>query len=168
MADTLVHRIDLYPPQEFKTLLEHEVSRSHRYGDSLTLIHMMIETGPATPEHQHEAEALVIDALGSYLRHADVSCKQENEFLILLPATGVPGARTACERIKKMILARHAQTDKPGFQLQIFFGIAMLPNDDQSVTSTLLAQHAEQALQHARSNRITSVVNFSDVMNHKE
>ena len=31
MENTLVHEIELYSPEAFKTLLDHEVNRSRRY-----------------------------------------------------------------------------------------------------------------------------------------
>lgn len=165
MANALVHKLDLCSPEEFRTILEHEVSRSHRYGDSLTLVHMMVEADPAKPEHQRDAYVSAVNALSLYLRHADVSCKKDTEFQILLPATGAPGARTACERVKKLMLVKHEQNRTPSFKLLAYFGVATLPNEDQSVTSAILAEHAEQALAHARSNQLTGVVSFSELNN---
>ena len=55
MGNNLVHEIELYPPEAFRTLLEHEVNKSHRYGDSLTLIDLVVETDPASAQAQHNA-----------------------------------------------------------------------------------------------------------------
>ena len=163
MENAVVHKIDLYPPEEFKTILEHEVSRSHRYGDSLTLIDMMVEADPTGPENQREAEVSAINALNLHLRNADVACRKGNEFLILMPATGTPGARTACERIRKLMTVKHERNGKPSFELAIYVGMATLPNEDQSVSSTTLAQNASQALAHSRTNRRTNAVNFTEM-----
>ena len=43
MENTQEHEIELYPPETFRTLLEHEVNKSHRYGDSLSLIDLVVE-----------------------------------------------------------------------------------------------------------------------------
>jgi hypothetical protein len=57
----------------------------------------------------------------------------------------------------------HQAGHEAAFQLRVWMGVATLPNDDRSVSSERLAQNATQALQHARANRITSVVSFSDL-----
>ena len=42
MENRLVHEIELYSFESFKTLLDHEVNRSRRYKNPLTLIHLAI------------------------------------------------------------------------------------------------------------------------------
>jgi hypothetical protein len=163
MENTLEHEIELYSPEAFRTLLEHEVNRSHRYGDSLTLIDMIVETDPASPQNQHSAEVFTINALNLHLRNTDIPCKKDNEFIILMPATGTPGARTACERFKKLITIDPQPYDKVSFKLHIFVGMATLPNDDRSVTSEKLMRHAAEALQYARMNQLTSAISFTEL-----
>jgi hypothetical protein len=162
MDNMTVHDIKLYPPDVFKTLLKHEVNKSRRYGDSLTLIHLAMETDPPTPETQHSAEMFAINVLNVHLREADISCRQENEFLILMPSTSAPGARTACERLKKMMNIEHQAYDKVSFELVTFIGMATMPAD-HLMSSEELEENALKALQHARMNHLTSVVVFSDV-----
>jgi hypothetical protein len=162
MQQTSVHEIELYPLRTFKALLDHEVNRSRRYGDSLTLVDLVVETEPVSPEAQHSAEVLAINALNVHLRETDIPCKQGNEFLVLMPLTSGPGARTACERLRKLMMAEYQSDDPVSFQLFIFIGMATLPID-RSVTSDGLAQNAAEALQYARTNLIASVVAFSDI-----
>jgi hypothetical protein len=164
MENTLAHDIELYPPETFRTLLDHEVNRSHRYGDSLTLVDLLVEAVPSTPETQHSAEVFAINALNIYLRTTDIPCKKGNEFLILMPATGSPGARTACERLKKIMTVNTQPYDKVSFELHAFIGLATLPNNDTSVTSDMLSKHASEALGHARTNQLSSVIYFSDLL----
>lgn len=164
MENTLVHEFELYPPETFKALLSHEVNRSHRYGDSLTLVHLTVEAKPASPENQHSAEVLAIDALNVHLRTSDIPCKQSNEFQILMPATGAQGAFIACERLRKLITTQSQSNGKLAFDMHVFMGMATLPNNDRSVSSDKLAQNAAQALEHARANQLTSVVRFSELV----
>jgi hypothetical protein len=161
MDNTNVHEIELYPPDIFKTLLKHEVNKSRRYGDSLTLIHLAVETDPRTPESQHSAEVFTINVLNVHLRDTDIPCKQDNEFLILMPSTGAPGARTACERLRKLMNIEHQTYDKVSFELAAFVGMSTMPVD-HLMSSEELAEQASKALQHARMNRLASVVVFSD------
>ena len=163
MQNKPTHEIEVFPPEVFKTLLDHEVKRSRRYGDSLTLIDLFIETDPANLEAQQGAEAFAMNILKLHLRETDIPCKQENEFIILMPSTSAPGARTACERILKL-LNTECQTDSGiPFRLFTFIGTAAMPID-HSLSSDELSQNASQALQHARANRITNVIAFSEIL----
>lgn len=163
MESSLVHEIELYPPELFKTLLDHEVNRSHRYGDSLTLIDMVVKADPANKEAQHSAEIFTINALNIRLRDTDIPCKKGDEFLILMPATGASGARTACERLKRIMNIEPQAYDRISFKLSVFIGMATLPYDDRSVSSDKLMQHASQALRHAQTNQLTRVISFSEI-----
>jgi hypothetical protein len=162
MENMQVHEIELYPPEKFRTLLEHEVNRSHRYGDSLSLIDLAVETEPSNPQAQHSAEVFTINVLNLHLRETDIPCKKGNEFLILMPASSIQGARTACERLTKLMSVEPQGFDKVSFKLLVFMGLAALPYD-RSVSSDGLIQHAAQALQHARTQRLKSVVSFSEI-----
>ena len=161
MDNMPVHEIELFPPEVFKTLLKHEVNKSRRYGDSLTLIHLAVETDPATLEALHSAEVFIINVLNIHLRDTDIPCKQGNEFLILMPSTSAPGARTACERLKKLATIEQQTYDKVSFALSTFIGLATMPVD-HLMSSEELAENASKALHHAQNNRIASVVAFSE------
>ena len=153
------HENSLYDPAMFKSLLAHEVNNSRRYGDSLTLVNLCVEADPAHPETQNDAELFVMNRLRHDLRETDVLCKQDHEFLILMPSTGAPGARTAYERIKKKITA---DDDGATLNLSLFTGMDSMPVH-HAITSEEFAQNAARALQHARANRLTGAVAFSDV-----
>lgn len=161
MDHATVHEIELFPPEVFKTLLKHEVNRSRRYGDSLTLIHLSVEADPATLEAQHSAEVFIINMLNIHLRDTDIPCKQGNEFLILMPSTSAPGARTACERLRKLMTIEPQTYDKVSFKLSTFIGMATMPAD-HLMSSEELAENASKAFQHAQNNRISAVVAFSE------
>ena len=154
------HENSLYDPAMFKSLLAHEVNNSRRYGDSLTLVNLFVETDPAHPETRNAAELFVMHRLRLDLRETDVLCKQDHEFLILMPSTGVPGARTACERIKKKIAADDAGA---ALNLSLFIGMDSLPAH-HAITSEEFSQNAARALQHARANGLTGAVAFPDVI----
>ena len=162
MQNIPAHKIELVPPDVFKTLLDHEVNKSRRYGDSLTLVDLLVETDPVHPEALHNAEVHVIHMLNLHLREADIPCKRENEFLILMPSTGAPGARTACERIRKLLKTEYQTDTNVSFRLSAFIGMVTLPID-HSISSDELSQRASQALQYARTNRIANVVAFSEI-----
>lgn len=162
MGNARAHDIELYPLAVFKTLLDHEVSKSRRYGDSLTLVHILIETDPDDPATGHRAELITINVLNIHLRDTDIPCKQGNEFLILMPTTSAPGARTACERVRKLLSTDQQMDDGSSFKLSVFIGMDTLPMD-HPVSGTELAERASKALHYARTNRLASVAAFSEI-----
>jgi len=162
METPLVHEIELYPPESFKTLLEHEVNMSRRYGGSLTLIDLVVETDPVSPEAQHSAEVFAINVLNLHLRDTDIPCKKDNEFVVLMPSTNAQGARIACKRLENLLNVKPQMYDKVSFKLSAFIGTATLPGDG-SISSNALTQNASEALQHARTNLLTSAVVFSEL-----
>jgi len=162
MQNMPAHEIVLFPPDVFKTLLDHEVNKARRYGDSLTLIDLFIETDPANLEAQQSAEIFTLNILKIHLRQTDIPCKRENEFIILMPSTSAPGARSACERIRKLVNTEYQTDNGVPFKLFMFIGMAAMPID-HSLSSNELSQNASQALQHARTNRITNVIAFSEI-----
>ena len=156
------HDIELYPPESFQTLLDHEINRSRRYGDPLTLLHLMFETNPDNPETYHSAEVFTINALNLRLRDTDIPCKKEHEFLVLMPATDEQGGRIACERLEKLFHMEHQTYDRVSFALSAFIGMATLPGDS-SISSKTLLENASQALQYARDHRLTNTVIYSEM-----
>jgi GGDEF domain-containing protein len=167
MDNALVHEIELYSSDSFTTLLDHEVHRSRRNGDPLTLIHLAVETDTSGEHAQHGAEIFAINALNVHLRETDIPCKKGNEFLALMPATDEKGGRIVCERLEKLFSTEAQIYDKVSFKLFVFIAMATLPGD-RSLTSRKILENASQALLHARENRITNTVIFSEMIKHKE
>lgn len=162
MEGEFVHEIELYFHEAFKTLLDHEVNRSRRYKNPLTLIHLAVETEPATPQAQHSAEVFAINVLNIYLRDTDIPCRHGSEFLVLMPATDAAGGRVACERLGRLFDVRQQADDRVSFKVSVFIGMATLPGD-RSLTSTKLLEQASQALGLARTERLAKVVLFSEM-----
>jgi predicted signal transduction protein with EAL and GGDEF domain len=158
MAERSGNALLMFPPQVFQMLLDHEVSKSRRYGDSLTLVELLFEVDPAHPESRSAAERFVVEVLTHHLREADVPCALEDRFRILMPATSAPGARTACERLRHFF---QPESGAPA-ALVVFMGMASMPTD-HSITSAELLQHVAQALNHARANQISGAVAFTEI-----
>jgi len=162
MDKVLVHEIELYPLEAFKTLLEHEVNRSRRYGHPLTLLHLSFETDPDNPQTRHSAEVFTINVLNLHLRDTDIPCKKDNEFLVLLPSTDEPGGCVACERLEQLFNIEPQTYDRVSFKLLAFIGMAAV-SGDQARSSKKLTENAAEALQHARAKKITNTVIFSEM-----
>jgi predicted signal transduction protein with EAL and GGDEF domain len=162
MEPSFDHDIELYPAETFKTLLDHEVNRSRRYGDPLTILHLAFEMDPDNPETHRSAEVFAINILNLRLRATDIPCKRDHEFLVLMPSTDEEGGRMACERLEKLFHIKHQTFDRVSFELSTFIGMATLPGDS-SISSKELLQNASEALQHARTNRLMNAVNYSEI-----
>ena len=159
MAERTGNALLMFPPQVFQMLLDHEVSKSRRYGNSLTLVELLFETDPAHPESRGEAERFVVEVLTHHLREADMPCALEDRYRILMPATSAPGARTACERMRRFFQPESGAL----VALSVFMGMASMPTD-HSITSAELLQQAAQALNHACANQVSGVVAFTEIM----
>jgi len=162
MENALIHEIELYPPEAFQTLLDHEVNRSRRYGDPLTLLHLAFETDPDNPEARHSAEVFTINLLNLHLRDTDIPCKKDNEFLALMPSTDEPGGRIACQRLEELFNIEPQTYDRVSFKLVAFIGMVTV-SGDQSRSGKKLMENAAEAMQHARAKQIKNTVVFSDM-----
>lgn len=162
MQNNFTHEIELYSLESFKALLDHEVNRSRRYKTPLALIHLAIETDPDQPEIRHSAEMFTINILDVQLRDTDISHRQGNEFLILMPATDEPGGRIVCERLASLFNAEHQTYDRVSFSMTVFVGMASMAGGTLLSSGKLMKQ-AATALQHAQTNRLSGAVMFSEI-----
>lgn len=161
MTGKLVHEIELYPFEAFKTLLDHEVHRSRRDGTHISLIHLAVETDTSGPDAQYGAEVFTINALNVHLRDTDIPCRKGNEFYVLMPSTDEKGAHVVCERLEKLFRIESQIYDKVSFKLYAYIGMATLPGD-RSITSQKIMDNASRALTHARENKIDRTVIYSE------
>jgi predicted signal transduction protein with EAL and GGDEF domain len=162
MENALGHDIELYPPESFKTLLDHEVNRSRRYGDPLTLLHLALEAEPADSQTLQSAEVFTMNVLNLRLRDTDIPCKEGHDFLVLMPSTDEQGGRTACERLEQLFNVERQTYDRVSFKLSAFIGLATLPGD-RSISGETLLDHALEAERHAHANRLKNTVVFSEM-----
>ena len=88
MQNISAHTIKLLPLDVFKTFLNHEVNKSRRYGDSLTLVDLLVETDPVNAETLPSVEALTLEALNQSLRNTDVLCRRDNDFFFAMDPLG--------------------------------------------------------------------------------
>jgi diguanylate cyclase (GGDEF)-like protein len=161
MENNLTHEIELYTPDSFKILLEHEIHRSRRYKHPLTLIHIAVEADPNNPETQHSAEMFAINVLNLNLREADIPCKRDDEFIILIPSTDEQGGRIVCQRLESLFNVQRQTYDRVSFKMAVYIGMASSP--EASLSSNELRQQASTAMQHARTHQLSKAVLFSEI-----
>ena len=162
MKNDSVHEIELYSPESFEILFDHEVNRSRRSGNPMTLVDLTFEIDPANSQSLHSAEVYTINVLNLRLRDTDIPCKKGSEFLVLMPATDEQGARVACERLEKLFKIEHQTYDSVSFELIAYLGMATLPGD-RSISGKELMRLATLAMQQARTKHLTNTVIFSEI-----
>lgn len=162
MENTLTHEIELYSAENFRTILDHEINRSRRYGQPLTLVHLVVETDLDDPRAQYSAEMFAINALNLHLRDTDIPHEKGPEFLVLMPATDEEAGRLVCERLEDLFNVEPQSYDRVSFKLSAFIGMSALPGE-RSISSKMLLQNADHAMQYAREKRLTKTVVFSEM-----
>ena len=162
MQNYLTHEIELYPPEAFQTLLDHEVARSRRYKHPLSLMRISVEADPQTPQTQHSAEVFAINALNLEVRETDIPCKMGSEFLLLMPFTGEFGGRIVSERLEKLFTVQHQTYDRVSFHVSMFMGMTSATGDSPISSKKLMDQSVE-ALQFAREHYSPNAVLFSEM-----
>ncbi len=162
MEEVLTHEIELYPPESFLVLMEHEVNKSLRYKHPLTLVHLAVEANPKSPQTQHSAEVFAINVLNIQLRETDIPCKKGSEFMVLMASTDEQGGRVVCERLEKLFNATQQTYDRVSFELSAFIGMTSVDGNSRFSSNTL-AHQAAAALQHAQSNHSRKAVIFSQI-----
>ena len=156
------YEFELYPFEAFKTLLTLEINRTRRYKTPLSLIQLAIETEPDQPEIRRQAEMFAINILDAQLRDTDIPCKKDGEFLILMPATDVPGGLVVCNRLAGVFNTEHQTYGQVSFKLTAFIGMTSLGAGSSLPYTTLLEQTAT-AMQNARDHRSTTAMSFSNI-----
>ena len=160
MEHDITHEIDLYLLEVFNTLFEHEVRKARRYKYPLSMVCIGVEAEPDSPQTQHAAEMVVINALDLELRETDIPCRNGHEFFILLPATDEKGAHNACERLELALNTTGQTQAGASFQVSAFIGLASI-GEDLVISSKKLIENARSAMDHARANLSLTTVLFS-------
>jgi GGDEF domain-containing protein len=162
MAEDIHHEIELYLLETFQALLEHEVRKSRRYRYPVSLVRIAVEAQPNSPQTQHAAEMIAINALDSELRESDIPCRDGHEFLVLLPSTDEKGGRSACERLEKLLNLSQKTSEDVSFHMSAFIGLVCMYGGP-SLSSIKLRQDAYSAMEFARSNCLSRTVLCSEL-----
>lgn len=136
----------LYNHRQFKVLLKEELARASRYEKKMSLIMFDIDNFKQfNDQHGHPAGDKVLAAIGCImqqtLRDCDLSFRYGGEeFVAILPETGITSAVTAANRIAESIRDnshRFLAEIAPDHTVTISVGVASYPRDGKDETALL-------------------------------
>jgi diguanylate cyclase (GGDEF)-like protein len=146
----------LYTHLAFQERLREECARALRYGQPMSLLIADLD-GFATVNYdlgyqvgddilRRVATVLADDETADRVRGSDIVARYSGEeFVVLLPETGKPGALTKAARLRDAVAAAAMPADR---HMSISIGVASLPDDAADPESLLTA--AESALRGAK------------------
>jgi diguanylate cyclase (GGDEF)-like protein len=162
-SDTLT---GLYNRRQFKALAAIEFERAVRYKKSMAVVMIDIDYfKKVNDNYGHAGGDLVLQSLSDLckrsLRKVDIMGRYGGEeFVILLPETGIMEAQKTAERLRLEIAGMLTNTPKGAVRITASFGIAIL--DDKRNTLDSLLDCADQAVYGAKLGGRNRVNIFQD------
>ncbi len=145
----------LYNRRYFMESLESELERTARYNKDLALLMIDIDHFKAINDtwgHQTGDEVLstIAKQISLYSRQNDVVSRYGGEeFAVILPETGMVGARQAGEKIRKAVSDTDITNVNTSLQVTVSVGVAV---NTQAMAVKELIEAADKALYRAKEN----------------
>jgi diguanylate cyclase (GGDEF)-like protein len=153
---------DLHNRRHFENRLAIEFARAHRFGEPLALILLDVDHfKDVNDRFGHPAGDRVLVEVGNVLRalsrRIDLAARiGGEEFALLLPNTGAPGAEALAERVIMRIREAHISSEATPVRVTVSAGVTAYP-DCGAQTREQLVECADRALYRAKAagrNRI--------------
>jgi diguanylate cyclase (GGDEF)-like protein len=148
-------------------MLTHEIDRASRYDADLSLILCDVDNFKAINDtHGHTAgdRALqkVAETLKNSLRRADILGRYGgDEFMIILPETGLEGAKSLAEKVRIAVEGLELELELPGqkaISLSLSLGVASCCEPLENIdTLVSLADTALYASKQAGRNKVSTM-----------
>jgi len=131
-----------------------ELNRAQRYGHALAVLMLDLDYFKRVNDrYGHGAGDAVLETVGrrwkDALREMDILARfGGEEFAVLLPDTGLDGARLAAERLRASIAEQAVATDEGPVECTVSVGVSALRPDDRRIETLL--HRADEALYRAK------------------
>jgi diguanylate cyclase (GGDEF)-like protein len=157
----------LYNMRYFKKRLTQEFTRAQRYDKFLSVIMFDVDNFKRVNDsNDHLMGSFVLAALGKMvadeIRTVDIAARfGGDEFVIMLPETGVNGAYNAAVRIAHNVKNRVFENENNHFQVTLSIGVSTFgPGSETFENGTELMRRADQYLYEAKENGRDQVVDL--------
>ena len=146
--------------------LSEEYERTSRYEGKFSLLMLDLDGFKSINDrHGHMTGDRFLRSVSrtirAELRAADLPCRYGgDEFCLLLPETGIRGARTIAERIRIAVADSVVKVDDLQLRTTVSIGVAVFPEHDQGSMETLL-RNSDTALYEAKRSGRDRVVPFA-------
>jgi len=165
-AATVDSLTGFYVRDYFFSRLEEEDKRARRYGGGFALLMVDIDEFKEINDHNgHLAGDQYLRSISGtirdQLRAADIVCRYGgDEFCLLLPQTGMTGARAIAERIRDAVSKDIVAVDGLALRTTVSIGLALFPDHDAGDLEGLMHK-ADEALYRAKRGGRDRVVPFA-------
>jgi diguanylate cyclase (GGDEF)-like protein len=146
--------------------LRDEYERTSRYGGKFSLLMLDLDGFKSiNDDHGHITGDRFLRSIAATirdeLRAADLACRYGgDEFCLLLPETGIRGARTIAERIRRAVGERIVVVDPLRLRTTVSIGVAVFPEHDHGGLESML-RNSDAALYEAKRSGRDRVVPFA-------
>jgi diguanylate cyclase (GGDEF)-like protein len=155
---------DVYNARFMKAALRREIRRAHRFSQELSLLAVGIDplAGPDAANGRPADSVLlreVASLLAQQVRSFDLVARHgEDQFMLILPQTGVEGAMEVAERIRAAV-ERHAFAPAPPGAVTASLGVAAFPREGADARSLLgMVDRALARAQQRGRNCVESLI----------
>lgn len=159
---------------EIERCLDKTLAQAQRHSRSLSVCLLDVDRfKPVNDEYGHQAGDRVLRVIGDRLRHktrrADcVGRYGGEEFLLVLPDTGLGGARSLGELIRQDIESREMDIGDAGSPLKVTVSVGVAAVHDRSTSADELVKQADEALYQAKGSGRNRVCTYpvSEIKDH--
>lgn len=157
----------LYNHRYFHEALNNEFLRARRHGCSLSLIIFDIDHfKQVNDSYGHPAGDMVLinlaKAVNTAIRPSDIVARYGGEeFAVILPETGLAGARVFAARLRRCIEGIATNVNGQAIYITISAGISSTTAESAEVTKNQLLEAADRALYRSKNNGRNQISTFS-------
>jgi diguanylate cyclase (GGDEF)-like protein len=144
----------LYNQRYLPTIIDHEISRAQRRGQSFSVLFMDLDFFKLVNDTRgHWVGSKVLKEVGQLLKSSIRSCDfgfryGGDEFVLVLPDTNLNGGQVVAERIRKTIEEARFIVEGHELRLTVSVGLAVFP--DHAHSKDQILQLADQAMYYGK------------------